>query len=465
MEAPSVDQRTAARIPTAFGEFRLAFFDNTIDDKEHLALIYGEVEGQKDVLVRIHSECFTGDVVGSMRCDCGEQLTASMQRIAEEGCGLILYLRQEGRGIGLLNKLKAYNLQDDGYDTVDANLMLGHEADERDYTLAALMLRDFDIRSVRLLTNNPSKVEQLHSLGIEVSQREPLQPRVHAQNERYLRTKAQRMRHKLHINGRAVSGNGSQPKKGQGRDFSVLQARMAKRSPQSTRPFVTLSYAQSIDGSIAARSGMPLPLSGDQSLVMTHRLRALNDAILVGIGTVLADDPRLTVRHVEGKDPIPIVLDTHVRFPPDAKLLHRPGPPPVIAVGPDPDMERRNRLEALGARVVSVELDDNGRVCVDALLRHLAVEGIESIMVEGGAKVITSFLRGRHVDHIVITIANRLVGGLRGVRTLLPQNGNGQHEGTSATTSLAPFPRLDHASYTWYGADLVVEGTPIWERQ
>lgn len=463
MGAPSVKQRTAARIPTVFGEFRLAFFDNSLDDKEHLALVYGQVEGKDDVLVRIHSECFTGDVLGSRRCDCGEQLTASMQHIAEEGTGLVLYLRQEGRGIGLLNKLKAYNLQDDGYDTVDANLMLGHEADERDYTLAALMLRDFDIGSVRLLTNNPSKVEQLRALGIEVSRREPLQPSVHAQNERYLRTKAQRMRHELHVNG--VSGNGSRliENGDDKRNRSPLQARIAEVGAQSIRPFVTLSYAQSIDGSIAAHSGEPLLLSGEESLVMTHKLRAWHDAILVGVGTVLADDPRLTVRHVDGIDPVPIVLDTHLRFPPDATLLRRPGPSPIIATGPAPDSDRRTRLEERGARVVTIGLDNNGRVCLDAWLRHLKTDGFKSIMVEGGAEVITSFLRGHHVDHVVITIANRLVGGLSGVRSLLPLEEWGSN--SSDASPSAVFPRLDQVSYQWHGTDLVVEGQPVWERR
>jgi len=186
-----------ARIPAADGSFQLCLYANNHDAKEHLALVYGDIEGGTHVLTRIHSECFTGDVLGSLRCDCGEQLQRAMRMVAQEGRGVILYLRQEGRGIGLLSKLRAYNLQDDGYDTVDANLKLGHQADERDYTPAALMLRDLGVRSVRLITNNPAKVEALEKLGVPVAERVPIQPTVHDHNAHYLDTKARRMRHLL----------------------------------------------------------------------------------------------------------------------------------------------------------------------------------------------------------------------------------------------------------------------------
>jgi GTP cyclohydrolase II (EC 3.5.4.25)/3,4-dihydroxy-2-butanone 4-phosphate synthase (EC 4.1.2.-) len=190
-----------ARIPTAEGEFQLCLYANNQDDKEHLALVWGDVAGRRDVLTRVHSECFTGDVLGSLRCDCGEQLARAMGMIAVERAGIILYLRQEGRGIGLLAKLRAYNLQDIGYDTVDANLQLGHHADERDYTPAAHMLRDLGVESIRLITNNPAKVESLRELGITVTERVPLVPTVHKENASYLETKARRMRHWLNLNG------------------------------------------------------------------------------------------------------------------------------------------------------------------------------------------------------------------------------------------------------------------------
>ncbi len=195
----TITQMACARIPTAAGEFRLCLYGNNQNDKEHLALVMGDVAGQRDVLVRVHSECFTGDVLGSLRCDCGQQLQQGLQLIAEEGRGVIIYLRQEGRGIGLLDKLRAYNLQDMGYDTVDANLLLGHQADERDYTVAALILKDLGVRSLRLLTNNPKKIESLQGLGMAVTARIPLQPRVTAENAAYLITKAQRMDHFLNL--------------------------------------------------------------------------------------------------------------------------------------------------------------------------------------------------------------------------------------------------------------------------
>jgi 3,4-dihydroxy 2-butanone 4-phosphate synthase/GTP cyclohydrolase II len=206
MSSLRVERKVRARIPTEDGEYSLYLYANNLDHKEHLALVMGEVQGKEDVLVRIHSECFTGDVLGSMRCDCGEQLRRAMQHIAAKGEGVLIYLRQEGRGIGLLDKLRAYNLQDEGLDTVEANLALGHQADERDYTVAARIIEDFDVRSVHLLTNNPSKIERLRELGVPVTRRVPLEGTVTADNADYLITKAQRMHHMLNLDTLALSG-------------------------------------------------------------------------------------------------------------------------------------------------------------------------------------------------------------------------------------------------------------------
>jgi 3,4-dihydroxy 2-butanone 4-phosphate synthase/GTP cyclohydrolase II len=200
MKKASVTRISSARIPNEYGEYQLHLYQNSVDDKEHLALVYGDVSEKDEIMVRVHSECFTGDVLGSQRCDCGEQLQRAMQLIAEEGEGVVLYMRQEGRGIGLSEKLRAYNLQDQGHDTVEANLLLGHQADSRDYTVAALMLQDLGVHSVRLLTNNPSKIEQLQELGIEIRSRIPLTPiLVNEQNRRYLFTKMTRMSHMLNL--------------------------------------------------------------------------------------------------------------------------------------------------------------------------------------------------------------------------------------------------------------------------
>jgi 3,4-dihydroxy 2-butanone 4-phosphate synthase/GTP cyclohydrolase II len=194
-----ITKMTSARIPTVSGEFQLSLYLDNQNGKEHLALTLGDVAGQQDVLARMHSECFTGDVLGSLRCDCGEQLERAMRLIGEEGRGVLIYLRQEGRGIGLLSKLRAYNLQDAGYDTVDANLALGHQVDERDYLAGALILRDLQVCSIRLLTNNPLKIKSLQDLGIPVTARLPLESRATAENATYLITKAQRMNHLLNL--------------------------------------------------------------------------------------------------------------------------------------------------------------------------------------------------------------------------------------------------------------------------
>ncbi len=186
-----------ANMPTDNGTFKIVGFENNLDGKEHIALVKGDVDGKEKVPVRIHSECFTGDILGSMRCDCGSQLKTAMRRIDKLGTGIILYLRQEGRGIGLINKLKAYNLQEQGRDTLDANLDLGFEADMRDYAVAAQMLKTLGVKSVKLLTNNPLKIQGLEEYGIEVAEREELEiPHNHI-NEGYLNTKRFRMGHIL----------------------------------------------------------------------------------------------------------------------------------------------------------------------------------------------------------------------------------------------------------------------------
>jgi len=199
MDENKIVRRVSARLPTDLGEFQLYLYTSDLDHKEHLALVMGDLQGQSHVLTRVHSECFTGDVLSSRRCDCGEQLRYAMQAIAATGSGVIVYLRQEGRGIGLLDKLRAYNLQDQGYDTVEANLLLGHQADERDYTMAAGILADLGVQSIRLLTNNPLKINHLRQLGVQVTERVPVESTVNADNYQYLFTKAQRMHHLLDL--------------------------------------------------------------------------------------------------------------------------------------------------------------------------------------------------------------------------------------------------------------------------
>ena len=185
------------KLPTKFGEFRIIVFKNEVDHKEHLMIVKGDVRGKSDVLMRIHSECLTGDVFGSHRCDCGEQLENALCAIEEQGEGIVIYMRQEGRGIGLTNKIKAYTLQDQGYDTVEANVKLGFPPDMREYSLAAQMLRELGIQSVKLLTNNPEKKEDLERWGITVSKRVPIVIKANSVNAKYLTTKKEKMRHML----------------------------------------------------------------------------------------------------------------------------------------------------------------------------------------------------------------------------------------------------------------------------
>ena len=185
-----------ARMPTKFGTFQLFAFPGDDDTKEDLALVMGKIEGR--MLVRVHSECFTGDVLHSMRCDCGEQLDLAMERIAREKKGIIVYSRQEGRGIGLVNKLKAYNLQDEGLDTVEANIALGFNAELRNYKNAAKILKNLGVEEINLMTNNPSKVEDLTEEGFDVIQTKHL-PDPNEENIEYLKTKAKKMRHDISI--------------------------------------------------------------------------------------------------------------------------------------------------------------------------------------------------------------------------------------------------------------------------
>ncbi len=194
---PLIELGAKAGLPTCFGDFQILVFKNSLDDKEHLAIVKGDVKGKKDVLLRIHSECLTGDVFGSKRCDCGEQLHNALHRIEDQGEGVVIYMRQEGRGIGLTNKIKAYALQEEGLDTVEANEKLGFPADMREYHLAAQIIRYLGIESIRLMTNNPAKTHGLEDLGINISNREPIVIEANDVNKEYLHTKAVKMGHQL----------------------------------------------------------------------------------------------------------------------------------------------------------------------------------------------------------------------------------------------------------------------------
>lgn len=429
-------RQSCAAIPTLYGEFKLCVYrveraDGTLTGEcgdegpaygSEIRVIYkGDVEGAEDLPVRVHSECFTGDVLGSLRCDCGDQLHKSLQIINQEGRGMVIYLPQEGRGIGLAEKLKAYNLQDRGLDTVEANLELGHDADLRDYRAAALVLQDFRIRSVRLITNNPSKIENLLKYGIDIRGRIPLVCASNPLNERYLATKRLKMHHLLeetepHTPSKTAAGE------------------------SENRPYVTVTYAQSLDGSLAGGNGHRLILSGEQSMRMTHRMRAENQAILVGIGTVLADDPQLTVRLAEGDNPQPIVLDSYARIPLDSYLVSRHPRKAWVFTSPEAPADRKKALEVRGARVFTVPSDPRGRLDLGRTCEVLSENGIRSLMVEGGLEVISGFLGSDLIDRIVVTISPRFIGGRR-----------------MADLGLR-LPELREVSQFQVGDDIVVEG-------
>ena len=199
-----VERVVSTKLPTGFGDFVAVGYRSLVDNKHHVALVKGDVAEVDDVLVRVHSECLTGDVFHSLRCDCGEQLESALAMIEREGCGVLLYLSQEGRGIGLLNKLRAYKLQEEGLDTVDANLRLGLPADLRDYGIGAQILVDLGLTSIRILTNNPKKISGLAGYGLSVSDQIPIEHVPNPHNEAYLRAKRERLGHTLHHQGLAL---------------------------------------------------------------------------------------------------------------------------------------------------------------------------------------------------------------------------------------------------------------------
>jgi GTP cyclohydrolase II len=396
-------QLVRVALPTQFGEFSATAFE-VPGGLVYLALARGDLADGGPLLTRLHSECLTGDALGSLRCDCGIQLRLALRRIAAEGRGLLLYATgQEGRGIGLIDKLRAYVEQDAGADTVDANLRLGLPVDARRYDDAADVLRALRVGAVRLLTNNPEKVRGLRDAGVDVAGAEPLRTAAHCRNLDYLQTKQRRLGHLRPAGEELDLPPGPPP------DVVAL---LGTVDPRPERPYVVVKYAQTLDGRIATASGDSKWISGEEERALSHALRAACDAIMVGVGTVLRDDCRLNVRLVPGASPLRVVLDSTLRSPSEALLFGDlgDGAAPTVLLTTERSTEvDRQRVRDLGAGI-RVLPEGPGGVDLKAALKQLRDEGVRSLLVEGGAQVITSLLSAGLVDRIIVGTAPRIIG-------------------------------------------------------
>jgi 3,4-dihydroxy 2-butanone 4-phosphate synthase/GTP cyclohydrolase II len=425
-------------LPTSLGTFDARAFE-CASGRIYLALTRGRVAGGEDVLVRVHSECLTGDALRSLRCDCGIQLQLALRAITAAGRGALVYATgHEGRGIGLVDKLRSYVEQDRGADTVDANLALGMPVDARHYDDSAAVLAALGMRSVRLLTNNPAKVAGLRSAGAPILAVEPLATAPHSRNLRYLQTKERRLGH-VRPTGEApgvpVLGDAAV-------DISELLGTGGSGHPD--RPKVVLKFAQTLDGRIATATGDARWISGEAERRLSHALRAACDAVLVGVGTVVQDDPQLTVRMVPGASPLRLVLDSTLRLPLDAKVLGPEAVTTILTTG----RSGLDRRRALADRDVGVEVLRAGPEGVDlrAALAMLRRAGVETLLVEGGARVITSLLAARLVDRLIVGVAPTIIG--QGTEAV----------GPLGITSVADGLKLVNRSVHLVGDDVLIAG-------
>lgn len=523
-----------AKLPSEFGQFKIYGYRNTLDNSENVAIVKGDPEKfDKPVTVRIHSECLTGDALGSLRCDCRMQLQAGLKMIENAGQGIVVYLAQEGRGIGLLNKVKAYSLQDLGLDTVEANERLGFSADLRDYSMAAQILKDLGVKQIRLITNNPRKIARLQSYDIEVVERIPLVIEPNDYNLNYLTTKAQKLGHLLEVNHRqsvaisalkideylediwsalleckeslrneppqvheywAFFGKAKSPwsfKKLYKEEisdipesdfliiidfpndvcqnlnfvnqlFSQVQSAIVFKSGSpfksdlvqdaqcfkgiwssdgwqtfslyirllvaqreaylKKRPFLMAHLAQSLDGRIAAINGHSQWLSNEANLKHAHRLRALHDAVMVGAVTATLDNPKLTVRLVTGKHPIPIIIEGQSDLSLDdlqMMALHER----VIVLYPQGKQHRVLPQAAQGKILelpISPKKDSQERpiLAPSEILNALYENGISSIFLEGGGQTVSYFLQADCIALLHLHFSPLILGSGRSSFTL-----------------------------------------------
>ncbi len=406
-------------LPTDAGRFDVYAYADPVGNSEHLALVMGDLSRGGPPLVRVHSECLTGDALGSHRCDCGDQLAAAQRAIAAEGRGVVVYLRgHEGRGIGLIAKLQAYALQDGGLDTVDANLALGLPADLRSYEPAAEVLKDLGVSRIRLMSSNPAKEEQLAEFGIEVTARVSLPVPARPENVRYLEAKRARMGHspmpagpddvwRELLAGRVPVIDPS--------TYPAAAGLLERYAPLvSAGPSLVLAQlGQSLDGFIAARTGDAVFVTGEPDREHLHRLRALVDAVVVGVSTLVTDDCRLTVRAVEGPSPVRVLLDPTGRAPRAAALLNDGAVPVLWCVAAGRSVPS---APAPHVTVITLPLVD-GRFPPAVVLAALAARGLGRVLVEGGGRTVSGFLAAGVLDRIYVTTAPLLIGdGVPGLR-------------------------------------------------
>jgi 3,4-dihydroxy 2-butanone 4-phosphate synthase/GTP cyclohydrolase II len=411
--ASRVRHVATTHLPTRHGDFVVhAYRDETTAD-DHVVLVLGSLGTGDELgppLVRLHSECVTGESLGSLRCDCREQLDAAQAAIAAEGRGAIIYLRgHEGRGIGLADKLRAYALQDLGLDTVEANLALGAPVDGREYGAAAAILADLGVGAVRLLSSNPAKEAELVAAGIKVA-RIGMHVPAHAGNREYLRVKHERMGHDAvpDDDGWEELLQGRLPSSG---DLAQRYGPIVAAGPR----LVLAQLGQSLDGFIATRTGDACFVTGNADRTHLHRLRALVDAVVVGVRTVLADDCQLTVRAVPGDNPVRVVLDPNGRMPGDAHVLAAPDACTMWVVADDVE-----RPTGLPLHVDVVPLPRSGLeqgFAPAAVVAALADRGLSRLLVEGGGTTVSRFLTSGVLDRLLVTTAPLLIGdGIPGVR-------------------------------------------------
>lgn len=414
-DTPGVTRLVSTHLPTRHGDFQLlGYRDATGID--HVALIRGDVSatGGPAPLVRLHSECLTGDALGSYRCDCGEQLDAALQAIAHAGRGILIYVRgHEGRGIGLMDKLRAYALQDSGVDTVDANTRLGVPVDARDYVQSAQILHELGSTRIRLLSSNPAKQMALEGLDIDVESRMRLNVRDRTENSAYLATKRARMNHDsppdrdawdLLVDGRLPEGALSPDEE----DLVLRYGPLVDGNPA----LVIAQLGQSLDGFIASRTGDACFVTGEEDRKHLHRLRALVDAVVVGAGTVQADDCQLTVRAVSGQNPVRVVVDPHARIPHTTTVLTDPRSRTFWLVGPDAVVP-----EEVEPHVSVHRFTEEADFEPASILRFLSGQGFDRVLVEGGGLTVSRFLRAGSLDRLYLTSAPLLVGdGVPGIR-------------------------------------------------